>query len=246
MRTTEGSSQSLNLETQGSFNHDSFNSEPCFLKEKAGDYSTLSPQQTLASILYKLSEACQRYSINRVLYMENQARFLEVPDFTPVKAYPDDAFIELNTQYNAYNLIELSEPRYKEIITEGTAIGRKRYFLIDAFGQSGLKTRFLFEHQAAQPLSSIEMDQIEWFSHKACVEIEKHRLYKKDQVKLTPREIQVVRLIANGDTNSQIANKLSISVHTVTAYVKNIYLKTMTKDRVTLSFYAFQNGYLSE
>lgn len=43
--------------------------------------------------------------------------------------------------------------------------------------------------------------------------------------RLTPRESDVLRLIARGCTYAQIADRLGISLHTVTTHVKNTYRK---------------------
>jgi DNA-binding CsgD family transcriptional regulator len=44
-------------------------------------------------------------------------------------------------------------------------------------------------------------------------------------VRLSPREADVLRLIAAGHTYAEAAAKLGISVHTVAAHVKKIYRK---------------------
>lgn len=44
-------------------------------------------------------------------------------------------------------------------------------------------------------------------------------------VYLTPRESDVIRLIARGCTYVQVADRLGVSVHTVTSHVKNAYRK---------------------
>lgn len=44
-------------------------------------------------------------------------------------------------------------------------------------------------------------------------------------VRLTVREIEVVRLLARGCTYSQVAERLGMSAHTVTSHVKNAYRK---------------------
>ncbi len=44
-------------------------------------------------------------------------------------------------------------------------------------------------------------------------------------VRLTAREIEVVRLLARGCTYSQVAERLGMSAHTVTSHVKNAYRK---------------------
>jgi DNA-binding CsgD family transcriptional regulator len=46
-----------------------------------------------------------------------------------------------------------------------------------------------------------------------------------DNQKLTERESQVLQLIASGCTYSQAAERLGISLHTVTSHIKNMYRK---------------------
>ena len=59
---------------------------------------------------------------------------------------------------------------------------------------------------------------------------------------LTPREIQVLRLIAQGATNQGIAEALYISVKTVNAHVTHILDKTNCTNRAAAAAFAAQHG----
>lgn len=59
---------------------------------------------------------------------------------------------------------------------------------------------------------------------------------------LTERETDVLKLIANGMTNSQIAEKLVISENTVKGHVSNILSKLHLADRTQAAVYAWQQG----
>ena len=59
---------------------------------------------------------------------------------------------------------------------------------------------------------------------------------------LTERELDVLKLIANGLTNSQIAEKLVISENTVKGHVSNILSKLHLADRTQVAVYAWQRG----
>lgn len=59
---------------------------------------------------------------------------------------------------------------------------------------------------------------------------------------LTDRELDVLKLIANGLSNSQIAEKLVISENTVKGHVSNILSKLHLADRTQVAVYAWQRG----
>jgi NarL family two-component system response regulator LiaR len=59
---------------------------------------------------------------------------------------------------------------------------------------------------------------------------------------LTERELDVLKLIANGMTNSQIAEDLVITDNTVKGHVSNILSKLHLVDRTQAAVYAWQRG----
>ncbi|MBO0778174.1 MAG: response regulator transcription factor [Ktedonobacteraceae bacterium] len=59
---------------------------------------------------------------------------------------------------------------------------------------------------------------------------------------LSEREMEVLRLIALGNTNAAIAQKLSISEQTVKGHVSNILGKLHTADRTQAAVFAWQQG----
>ncbi len=69
---------------------------------------------------------------------------------------------------------------------------------------------------------------------------------KRDEInpftELTQREMEVLKLVANGLSNSQIAGQLVISEHTVKGHVSNILSKLHLADRTQAAVYAWQKG----
>ena len=59
---------------------------------------------------------------------------------------------------------------------------------------------------------------------------------------LTTREIDVLRLVANGASNQQVADILHISVRTVNTHMTNILNKTGCDNRTAASVFAFQHN----
>ncbi len=61
-------------------------------------------------------------------------------------------------------------------------------------------------------------------------------------VELTERELDVLRLVALGKTNQEIAADLVISEKTVKTHLTNLLAKLHLKDRTQAAAYAWQNG----
>ena len=61
---------------------------------------------------------------------------------------------------------------------------------------------------------------------------------------LTPREVDVLRLVANGCTYSQAAQQLGISPHTVVTHIKNAYRKLDVHSAAAAVMRAVQLGLL--
>ncbi|TCO59186.1 response regulator [Actinocrispum wychmicini] len=59
---------------------------------------------------------------------------------------------------------------------------------------------------------------------------------------LTPRELDVLKLIAEGKSNSEIAQQLYITEGTVKTHVNNLFAKAGLRDRAQAVTYAFRHG----
>jgi DNA-binding CsgD family transcriptional regulator len=63
----------------------------------------------------------------------------------------------------------------------------------------------------------------------------------RSQSPLTAREAEVLKLLASGATNRDIARKLAISEKTVARHVSNIFIKLDLSSRAAATAYAYQN-----
>ena len=61
-------------------------------------------------------------------------------------------------------------------------------------------------------------------------------------ISLSAREIEIIELVAEGLTNQEIADRLTISKRTVDNHVSNVFTKTGSKNRVALLNWAMDNG----
>jgi two-component system, NarL family, response regulator len=69
-----------------------------------------------------------------------------------------------------------------------------------------------------------------------------NRLLLPPGSKLTPRELQIVRHVALGLRNAEVARELSISEVTVKTHLNNVFQKLEIRDRVGLTLYAIRTG----
>ena len=59
---------------------------------------------------------------------------------------------------------------------------------------------------------------------------------------LTPRELQLLRLVAGGETNAEVAHRLGLSIHTVERHLANLYPKIGARGRSDATAYAIRRG----
>lgn len=63
-----------------------------------------------------------------------------------------------------------------------------------------------------------------------------------DGIRISQRESEIIRLVAEGLTNKEIADKLFISAHTVTTHRKNIMAKLGVNNTAGLMMFAIRNN----
>ena len=64
---------------------------------------------------------------------------------------------------------------------------------------------------------------------------------RRDAHGLTPRELQVLRLVAAGETNKAIAASLVLSERTIDRHVSNIFQKLRVPSRAAATAFAYEN-----
>jgi DNA-binding NarL/FixJ family response regulator len=63
--------------------------------------------------------------------------------------------------------------------------------------------------------------------------------------RLTRRESQIIRCVAMGMRNAEVAEQLSLSENTVKTHLTNIFQKLGIRDRLSLAHYAIKRGLIS-
>lgn len=80
------------------------------------------------------------------------------------------------------------------------------------------------------------------FSQIAREAVARGRPQALESVRMTPRERDVINLIAEGLSNKEIAVKLRIATHTVKSHVRNVMEKLTLHTRLQIAAYAHRGG----
>jgi len=116
--------------------------------------------------------------------------------------------------------------------------------VIRHFGPTGFTgyTMFILHRTESQHLNLISGAHFNLFRmiHDKIANL--HSSNAKEALNISRRENDVLQLIVKGKTNHEIAQKLNISPHTVTAYVKTLSLKLNSRNRTETAMVAISLG----
>lgn len=121
--------------------------------------------------------------------------------------------------------------------------GDRRGWIVPVYGPYARKGFFLFEQGGAGPLPPLSARLKSGLADLHDAMSRKIAMMDR-RAELTQREIDVTRWIVYGKSNPVIAEILDLSTHTVNGYLRRIYLKTGTADRVSLAIYAVNHGFV--
>lgn len=76
--------------------------------------------------------------------------------------------------------------------------------------------------------------------------ISQHPIAEVPAQTFTPRELEIIRLIAEGNSNAEIAKKLFLSVRTVSSHLWRIMNKLEVENRTQVALYAVRTGLVAK
>nr|WP_228501256.1 HD domain-containing phosphohydrolase [Nocardioides agariphilus] len=100
---------------------------------------------------------------------------------------------------------------------------------------------------AAHLRAEVRAGRVDGLAAQAVLSAAGHRASRRVQgpAGLTPREVDVLRLLARGLTNKQIADRLVVSRKTVANHVEHIYAKLDVSTRTAAALFATRHGLLA-
>ena len=162
---------------------------------------------------------------------------LGLPDITGIEATKQ--IIEYN---NNIQVIILTSHITEEEVTASLRAGASAYVIKD------IATEFLMNIIRMIKLGAMWLDPqiVPFIRDKNCGIIPARQLsrsvFKERHSNLTQREYEVLKLIVDGQSNSDIAKTLTISEHTAKAHVCNIIQKLVVDDRTQAAVKALKEG----
>jgi HD-GYP domain-containing protein (c-di-GMP phosphodiesterase class II) len=104
------------------------------------------------------------------------------------------------------------------------------------------------DEAAAELRGEVKAGRLEAEAVEAVLGAAGHRVLRRREgpAGLTPREVEVLRLLARGMSNKEIATRLVISPKTVGNHIEHIYSKIDASTRAAASLFAMQHGLLPE
>ncbi|MBX9688756.1 MAG: response regulator transcription factor [Candidatus Obscuribacterales bacterium] len=152
------------------------------------------------------------------------------------------------TAAEAYLVIEELTKKNKSarIICMSAAPCFEEWQFLSRFGVLGYCTREISVELLLLAIQSVEKGATFLcpFVSKQCAE--EPKTIKLEDESLSKREQEVLKILANGASNQDIAKELGISIETVKAHVKSILSKMEVNDRTQAAVKAIRSGLVSE
>ena len=162
---------------------------------------------------------------------------LGLPDITGMEATKQ--ILEHN---NNIRVIILTSHTSEDEVVASLQAGASAYVIKD------IPTEFLMNVIKMVKMGAMWLDPkiVPFFRDKNCGNIPTRQLsrsvFKERHSNLTQREYEVLKLIVDGQSNSDIAKTLTISEHTAKAHVCNIIQKLVVDDRTQAAVKALKEG----
>lgn len=163
-----------------------------------------------------------------------------VVDYT-APGFDIDVLLEVKSKYPKTNVLAITPEQSAQVLVDALRAGITSYVkkdcsipeILDAVTETSKGNKF-FCGQILETIqeANLNIDDID-------------DVFTCEAVLISKRECEIITLIAEGNTNQQIAEKLFLSSHTVNTHRKNIMAKLGVKNTAGIVMYAVKTNLIS-
>lgn len=170
-----------------------------------------------------------------VLECNDGFEFIENLNTVPVNIVLLDLIMPVLSGYETAVMLQEKFPGIKIIILSMNNDAKTIYDLVERADIKGFLPKSVNKSELLAAIYKVNAGGI-YFSDELIEELQSCRdtVVQKDQLMLSDREIEIIRLVCRGFTNKEIASELYISEFTVSTHRKNIFRKTDTHNVASL------------
>lgn len=151
---------------------------------------------------------------------------MEMPDIKGV-----DVANQLHTSGHPVRILALSAYDDKQFILELLASGASGYLIKEEVPET-----------IVEAVRGVARGEQGWVSRRVAAHLATWTQQQTGQIELTPRETEVLRLVAAGKTNQEIGLELAISDKTVEKHLEGVFGKLDVASRVEAAVWAVRTG----
>lgn len=151
---------------------------------------------------------------------------MELPDMDGVEVTE-----KLREQENEVKILVLSSYNDREYIMEMLSLGVSGYLIKDEVPENILNA-----------IRGVSQGEEGWVSREVAALLGKISSQDQEREQLTPREMEVLGLVVDGQTNREIAFNLDISEKTVEKHLHNVFKKLDVSSRVEAAVLAVEEN----
>jgi DNA-binding NarL/FixJ family response regulator len=161
-----------------------------------------------------------------------------VLDYTSPYFSIDDIAI-IHKEFPGVHILAITPPQSRIVISKAMENGIISYLLKDC-GKDEIIEAIYSTAKGEKFFCGKILDTV--LKDKEASEVTKTEGVSCDGIKLSSREVEIIQLVAEGMSNKEIAERLFLSVHTVTTHRKNIMSKLGVNNTAGLVMFAIRQN----